>query len=113
LTELAVAQRKQIKLSALAALLNSHLMRIGMLESEKISLLEGTTPVAKKYLNYQDFRTQGRKEAIKETKYFRQYGASGISMARIEERLNEVEQELRALTIEKNNLQEQIKKETG
>ncbi|MCX7087947.1 MAG: hypothetical protein NTV00_07835, partial [Methylococcales bacterium] len=37
----AEAQKDQIQLAALTSLLNSTLMRIGMLESEKISLLQG------------------------------------------------------------------------
>jgi predicted RNase H-like HicB family nuclease/uncharacterized membrane protein len=41
------AQKKQIELAALTALLNSNLTRISLLESEKISLLQGTLPEPK------------------------------------------------------------------
>jgi large-conductance mechanosensitive channel len=77
------SQKKQIKLAALTALLNSNFTRINLLESEKLSLLESelrNPPPAKKDIDLQDLmRTalkdeysiyekniKGRKEYIKD-----------------------------------------------
>ncbi len=53
------AQKNQIKLADLTALLNSNLTRISLFESEKISLLQGTLPTPIKPLTENDQRRQG------------------------------------------------------
>jgi large-conductance mechanosensitive channel len=95
------AQEKQIKLAALTALLNSNLMRIDMLKSEKISLLQGTLPEPKDPGNQSedsaDFK-EGRQSVLN----------SKSTKARKIDRVDKIESEINSLTEKNNKLEEQI-----
>ena len=90
------AQKNQIKLAALTALLNSNLTRIGLLESEKISLLQGILP------DHEIHTTQAMRNQ-------RIPGAKAESLEEIiKARRNVIKNEINRLTEKNNKLEEQI-----
>jgi large-conductance mechanosensitive channel len=97
------AQKEQIKLAALTALLNSNLTRISMLESEKISLLQGTIPASREPGNYQEHVQQGVTSLIDS-----RCSEAEVRKEKIKARLSEIEIEVKNLAIKNNKLEEQI-----
>ncbi|TAK59810.1 hypothetical protein [Methylobacter sp.] len=98
------AQKNQIVLAALTALLNSNLTRIGVLEAEKIALLQGTLPVHKKPTNESEDRQQG----IDDMKDARR-PKDEVRKEKIRDRLQEIEDEANRLTEMNSLFEEQIK----
>jgi heme/copper-type cytochrome/quinol oxidase subunit 1 len=102
--ELSDAQKNQIKLAALTALLNSNLMRIDMLKAEKISLQQGIlpAPISPKT------QEEDRKQAIKDLKDSRR-PADEVRKEKIKARLDEIESEISDLIKKHNQFEKEIK----
>lgn len=102
LKELTDAQKKQITLAALTALLNSNLTRIGVLESEKFSLLNGKVPEPG------DHASQSNEDPPEFSNGVREVLESKSPEARKEYRIRDIVMEIKNLTEKNNNLTKQI-----
>jgi large-conductance mechanosensitive channel len=96
------ALNDQVKLAALTALLNSNLTKISMLESEKISLLQGIVPKPKDPVNYL------QSDIYRARQMFEQITGEGTPEGKIKARFEMIELEISDLTENKNKLEEQI-----
>jgi len=97
------AQNDQVKLAALTALLNSNLTKISMLESERISLLQGTVPKPKEPTNYTELTAISNAR-----KMLDQITGEGTPEGKIKARFEIIKFEIRDLTEKKNKLEKQI-----
>lgn len=102
LKELTDAQKKQITLAALTALLNSNLTRIGVLESEKFSLLNGKVPETGGHAS------QSNEDSPEFSNGLRGVRESNSPEARKEYRILDIVNEINNLTEKNNNLTKQI-----
>jgi large-conductance mechanosensitive channel len=102
LKELTDAQKKQITLAALTALLNSNLTRIGMLESEKFSLLNGKVPEPEGHAS------QSNEDSPEFLNGVREVLESNSPMARKAYRIRDIVNEINSLTEKNNSLTKQI-----
>lgn len=102
LKELTDAQKKQITLAALTALLNSNLTRIGMLESEKFSLLNGKVPEPEGHAS------QSNEDSPEFLNGLRGILESNSPVARKAYRIRDIVNEINSLTEKNNSLTKQI-----
>ena len=96
------AQKDQIKLAALTALLNLNLTRIGVLESEKASLLNGKIPDTKNPGN------QSNEDSPEFSNGLRKVLEGQSPVTKKEYRIQDIDNEITDLTTKNNGLMEQI-----